>query len=105
MTSELWNSSKSSPQGFFTHLTENGANLSGGQRQRLALVRALYLEAPIMLLDEPTSALDGAAEEAFIRLLRVQRDAGKTIIIAAHNTCLIAAADHVVRMEGGGVAD
>ena len=93
------------PQGFFTHLTENGANLSGGQRQRLALVRALYLEAPIMLLDEPTSALDGAAEEAFIRLLRVQRDAGKTIIIAAHNTCLIAAADHVVRMEGGGVAD
>ncbi len=38
-------------------------------------------------------------------MLRVQRDAGKTIIIAAHNTCLIAAADHVVRMEGGGVAD
>ena len=46
------------PRGFNTPLTENGANLSGGQRQRLALVRALYLDAPIMLLDEPTAALD-----------------------------------------------
>jgi ATP-binding cassette subfamily B protein len=37
------------PQGFFTHLNENGANLSGGQRQRLVLVRALYRDAPILL--------------------------------------------------------
>ena len=93
------------PQGFFTHLTENGANLSGGQRQRLALVRALYLDVPILLLDEPTSALDAAAEESFIRLLQAQRDAGKTIIIAAHHARLIAAADGVVRMEAGRVIE
>jgi ATP-binding cassette subfamily B protein len=93
------------PQGFFTHLAENGGNLSGGQRQRLALVRALYLDAPYLLLDEPTSALDAAAEEAFIRLLQVQRDSGKTIIIAAHNARLIAAADWVVRMDAGRVIE
>ena len=89
------------PQGFFTYLTENGANLSGGQRQRLAIVRALYLDAPVLLLDEPTSALDAAAEESFIRLLQTLRDAGTTIIIAAHNARLLAAADCVVRMEVG----
>ena len=92
------------PQGFFTHLTENGANFSGGQRQRLALVRALYLDAPILLLDEPTSALDAAAEASFIRQLHAQRESGRTIIIAAHHAGLIAAADCVVRMEGGVVS-
>ncbi len=93
------------PQGFFTHLTENGANLSGGQRQRLALVRALYLDAPFLLLDEPTSALDAGAEEFFIRLLQAQRDAGRTIIIAAHNARLVTAADCVVRMEAGRIVE
>lgn len=91
------------PQNFLTHLAENGGNLSGGQRQRLALVRALYLDAPFLLLDEPTSALDVVAEDAFIRLLQTLRDHGKTILIAAHNARLIATADCVVRMEAGRV--
>jgi len=89
------------PQGFFTHLSENGANLSGGQRQRLALVRALYLDAPILLLDEPTSALDAAAEESFLRALQALRDAGRTIIVAAHNSGLLGAADCVFQMDAG----
>lgn len=89
------------PQGFFTYLNENGANLSGGQRQRLALVRALYLDAPILLLDEPTSALDAAAEAEFIRGMKTFRDSGRTIIIAAHNPGLLAAADCVVQLDGG----
>ena len=91
------------PQGFFTFLTEDGANLSGGQRQRLALVRALYLAAPIVLLDEPASALDAAAEASLVRLLAQLRDAGKTIIVAAHGGALLAAADHIVRMQQGRV--
>ena len=92
------------PQGFFTPLTENGANLSGGQRQRLALVRALYWDAPILLLDEPTSALDADAEATFVRVLQKLRDAGKTIIVAAHNLRLLAAADCVVEMRGVRIA-
>lgn len=93
------------PQAFLTYLGENGANLSGGQRQRLALVRALYLDAPILLLDEPTSALDAAAEESLIHALQSRRDAGKTIIVAAHNPRMLAAADGVVWMDGGRIVD
>ena len=64
-------------------------------------MRAFYLDAPILLFDEPTSALDAAAEAAFIRVLQALRDAGKTIIVAAHNAGLLAAADCVVQMNSG----
>jgi ATP-binding cassette subfamily B protein len=90
------------PQRFFTHLTENGANLSGGQRQRLALARALYLDAPILLLDEPSSALDAGSEATLARLLRRLCDEeGKTIVLAAHTPRLTAIADQVVTMAEG----
>jgi len=91
------------PQGFFTHLSENGANLSGGQRQRLALVRALYHDSPILLLDEPTSALDVKAEEQLMRLLSKLRDKGRTIVIAAHTSALLSIADVEVTMAGGSI--
>jgi ATP-binding cassette subfamily B protein len=89
------------PHGFFTRLGENGANLSGGQRQRLALARALYRNAPILLLDEPSSALDALAEQTLMRLLLELRDEGHTILLAAHNPRLISIADQVVIMSAG----
>jgi len=73
------------PQGFYTHLTENGVNLSGGQRQRLALVRALYRDTPILLLDEPSSALDDRSEEMLMGVLSRLRGEGRTVVIAATN--------------------
>jgi len=91
------------PQGFFTHLNENGANLSGGQRQRLALARALYLDAPILLLDEPSSALDAKAEETLLGQLARLRAQGRTIVVAAHTSALLAVADQVVTLAGGRV--
>jgi ATP-binding cassette, subfamily C, bacteriocin exporter len=91
------------PQGFFTHLTENGVNLSGGQRQRLALVRALYREAPILLLDEPSSALDGRAEAMLMGVLRRQRASGRTIVLAAHAPGLLQIADRIVTLAAGRV--
>ena len=94
---------ESLPQGFFTHLNENGANLSGGQRQRLALARALYLDAPILLLDEPSSALDAKAEEALMVLLQRLRAAGRTIVIAAHTPAVLTIADQVVTLASGRV--
>lgn len=91
------------PQGFLTHLSENGGNLSGGQRQRLALVRALYLDAPILLLDEPSSALDAKAEQTLVALCERQRALGRTVIVAAHTPAFLAVADQVVTLAGGRV--
>ena len=92
------------PQGFLTHLNENGANLSGGQRQRLALVRALYLDAPILLLDEPSSALDAGAEQSLVALVQRLRAAGRTVVVAAHTPAFLAVADRVVTLAAGRVA-
>ena len=91
------------PQGFLTRLNENGANLSGGQRQLLALARALYREAPVLVLDEPSSALDARAEGLVMDALRRRRDAGATILIAAHNPRVLQLADRVVTLEAGRV--
>ena len=92
------------PQGFLTHLNENGLNLSGGQRQRLALVRAHYLDAPILLLDEPSSALDATAEEVLLVTLQRLRAAGRTIVIAAHSPAVLTIADRIVKLAAGTVA-
>ena len=71
------------PDGVNTVIGENGGRLSGGQHQRLALARAFYRDAPIVILDEATSSLDADAEmkikEAMRRLFR-----GRTAIIIAH---------------------
>jgi ATP-binding cassette subfamily B protein len=89
------------PRGFLTVLSENGDNLSGGQRQRLAIARALYLDAPVLLLDEPTSALDHRAEKELSRLLQQLRDSGRTVIVAAHSQCLLSLADSVIHLADG----
>ncbi len=91
------------PQGFLTRLNENGVNFSGGQRQLLALARALYRKAPILVLDEPGSALDARAEGLLVEALRRRRDAGATVLLAAHNPRLLQLADRVVTLEAGRV--
>ena len=89
------------PQRHFTRLGETGATLSGGQRQKLAMARALYRDAPILLLDEPSSALDSEAEQNLASLLKALRDQGRTIVLAAHRNSLMTIADHIVVIEGG----
>ncbi|MFW6353617.1 MAG: ABC transporter transmembrane domain-containing protein, partial [Verrucomicrobiota bacterium] len=91
------------PRGFQTLIHENGANLSGGQKQRLAVVRALYADAPVVLMDEPSSALDIESEEMLIATLRRMRADGKLVILALHNQRLLSLCDHVVRLEEGQV--
>jgi ABC-type bacteriocin/lantibiotic exporter with double-glycine peptidase domain len=91
------------PQGFFTHLAENGANLSGGQRQRMALVRALYPDAPILLLDEPSSALDADAEEMLLKILQRLRREGRTVVLTTHTARPQEVADLVVTLSAGQV--
>lgn len=92
------------PQGLDTVTGHNATELSGGQRQRLAIARALYKDAPILILDEATSALDAASErlvqEALQRLM-----AGRTTLIIAHRLSTIEHADQVVVLEAGRIAE
>jgi len=92
------------PQGLHTLVGHNATQLSGGQRQRLAIARALYKDAPILILDEATSALDTESErlvqEALQRLMR-----GRTTLVIAHRLSTIEHADRVVVMERGRIAE
>ena len=91
------------PQGYQTPIGENGAKLSGGERQRISIARALLKDAPIVLLDEATASLDVENEtkvqEALSRLLT-----GKTVLVIAHRMRTVAAADHIVVLKEGKVA-
>nr|MBP7545808.1 ATP-binding cassette domain-containing protein [Acidovorax sp.] len=92
------------PQGMHTLVGHNASQLSGGQRQRLAIARALYRDAPILILDEATSALDTESErlvqEALQRLMR-----GRTTLVIAHRLSTIEHADRVVVMQQGRIAE
>ena len=92
------------PKGYGTPIGENGTTLSGGERQRISIARALLKDAPIVLLDEATASLDVENEtkvqEALSRLL-----AGKTILVIAHRMRTVEAADKIVVLAGGKVAE
>lgn len=90
------------PQGYNTVLHEMGKDLSGGQQQRLALARALYKEASILVLDEATSALDVLTEEKIKHALS-KLQGQKTLLVIAHRLSTVADADRFVFMEGEGV--
>ena len=92
------------PQGIDTLIGDNGNRLSGGQRQRLAIARAIYKDAPILILDEATSALDSESErqvqEALDRLM-----AGRTTLVIAHRLSTIEHASRIVVLEHGQVVE
>ena len=70
------------PEGLDTMLGEKGAGLSEGQMQRIAIARALYADAPVLILDEATSALDEMTEKRLLEQLKQLTN--KTILIATH---------------------
>ena len=92
------------PQGMHTVVGHNATQLSGGQRQRLAIARALYKDAPILILDEATSALDTESErlvqDALQRLMQ-----GRTTLVIAHRLSTIEHANRVIVMERGRIAE
>ena len=91
---------ESLPQGVDTTVGHNGSQLSGGQRQRLAIARALYKDAPVLILDEATSALDSQSERHVQAALEVLMK-GRTTLVIAHRLWTIEHADRVVVLEAG----
>jgi ATP-binding cassette subfamily B protein len=91
------------PGGYETVLGERGMSLSGGQRQRLAWARAFVKNPRILLLDEATSALDLATEREILAHLDELAE-GRTIVMVTHRLGVAAAADWIVVLEDGRVA-
>jgi subfamily B ATP-binding cassette protein MsbA len=92
------------PQGIDTVVGHNAAQLSGGQRQRLAIARALYKDAPILILDEATSALDTESERAVQEALQVLMQ-GRTTLIIAHRLSTVMHASRIVVMDAGDILE
>jgi subfamily B ATP-binding cassette protein MsbA len=92
------------PQGVDTVVGHNAMQLSGGQRQRLAIARALYKDAPILILDEATSALDSESERAVqAALTALMRN--RTTLIVAHRLSTVRHADRIVVMDAGEIVE
>ncbi|MDB5999591.1 MAG: lipid export permease/ATP-binding protein MsbA, partial [Rhizobacter sp.] len=95
---------ESLPQGIEHMVGHNGGQLSGGQRQRMAIARAIYKDAPILILDEATSALDSESErlvqQALERLMK-----GRTSLVIAHRLSTIEGVDRIVTLDGGRVVE
>ena len=92
------------PHGYDTMVGERGDTLSGGQRQRIGIARALIRNSPILILDEPTAALDTESEQLVIEgLTRLMK--GRTVIMIAHRLSTIRAADRIIVLKDGVVAE
>lgn len=83
---------------------EHGVDLSGGQWQKLALARAFFRDAPVLILDEPTAAIDAKAEyEIFERVQKLQKD--KTVIIISHRFSTVRNADRILVLDEGRIIE
>jgi ATP-binding cassette subfamily B protein len=92
------------PQGYETQVGERGLKLSGGEKQRVAIARTILKGPPLLILDEATSALDSATEKDIQdALARVSR--GRTTLVIAHRLSTIVAADEILVMDAGRIAE
>lgn len=90
------------PDGINTNLGEGGGRLSGGQRQRMAIARALYTGADILLMDESTSALSSETEKNILNNLKKD---GKTVIFVTHRKSATKLCDKIYRVEFGTIEE
>jgi ATP-binding cassette, subfamily B, bacterial PglK len=93
------------PNGIDSRIGERGSTLSGGQKQRLAIARALYTDASILLLDEITNQVHASVEQEIINLLDRLADQKKTIIMVTHKIPRTDFFTSIYRLEGGMLYD
>jgi subfamily B ATP-binding cassette protein MsbA len=92
------------PDGYNSMIGERGLQISGGERQRLAIARAIFKNAPILILDEATSALD-AESEALVQSALHNLMLGRTVFVIAHRLSTVRRADRIIVLENGAIAD
>lgn len=92
------------PEKLDTVVGERGYRFSGGERQRLAIARLLLTDPQVVILDEATSSLDSTSEVA-VQLALEEALGGRTALVIAHRLSTIRAADEILVVEGGRIAE
>jgi len=92
------------PDGYFTMLTNNGANLSQGQRQMIAIARAAVADPPVMILDEATSSID-THTEAIVQRGMDKLMEGRTVFVIAHRLSTIMNSDVIMVLDHGRIIE
>ncbi|WP_300555532.1 ABC transporter ATP-binding protein/permease [Maricaulis sp.] len=92
------------PEGLETKVGERGLKLSGGEKQRVGVARAILKDPAVLVLDEATSALDSETEKE-VQAALSEAARGRTTIAVAHRLSTIAAADQIVVMDEGAIAE
>jgi ATP-binding cassette subfamily B protein len=92
------------PDGYDTVVGERGYRFSGGEKQRLAIARAVLRNPPVLVLDEATSALDTQTEHAVQEAIDAA-SAGRTTITIAHRLSTVRAADEIIVLDHGEIAE
>jgi ATP-binding cassette subfamily B protein len=92
------------PEGYKSMVGERGLKLSGGEKQRVAIARTILKAPPILMLDEATSALDTQTEQEIQTALDLV-SRGRTTIVIAHRLSTVIAADEIIVLKDGQIAE
>ena len=92
------------PLQYETIVGERGIGISGGQKQRLSIARALYKDAPVLILDDSTSALDIETEKALLKSLS-ENYPEKTLLISAHGLSSVVSCDEIIYLKDGEIVE
>jgi ABC-type bacteriocin/lantibiotic exporter with double-glycine peptidase domain len=89
------------PEGIYRPLSESGKNMSGGEKQRMAIARALYAQAEILIFDEPIGSLDPDNAQQILDAISFLKESGKTIVIVSHQPEALVHCNQIFELNKG----